>query len=151
MEHLTTQEMFDNKAKYDLIIREPDLIRRINDVIINRNTGLLTHYFYEIGDLVVRQKGTGGGKWFQFDADLHTDSAPAFMMKDDFQLGVVMSNVPKLLGRDEYPLCAIMVAGAINWKRRAEKNINNASALSKTALYDEGFQLGEIYFHSVYR
>lgn len=151
MEHLTEQEMFDNKAKYDLIIREPDLIRRINDVIINENTGILTHYFYEIGDLVVRKKVTGGGKWFKFDAGMHTDSMPGLAMRDGWQLGVVMSNVPKLLDQDEYPLCAIMVAGAINWKRRAEKNINNASALSKTALYDEGFQLGEIYFHSIYQ
>ena len=150
MEHLTEQEMFENQAKYDLIFREANLIRRINDVIINDNTGNPTH-FYEIGDLVVRQKGTRNNKWFKFDANMHTDSIPVLAMKDGWQLGVVMSNVPKLLDQDEYPLCAIMVAGAINWKRRAEKNVNNASALSRTALYDEGYQLGEIYFHSAYQ
>ena len=150
MEHLTEQEMFENQAKYDLIFREANLIRRINDVIINDNTGNPTH-FYEIGDLVVRQQGTRNNKWFKFDANMHTDSIPVLAMKDGWQLGVVMSNVPKLLDQDEYPLCAIMVAGAINWKRRAEKNVNNASALSRTALYDEGYQLGEIYFHSAYQ
>ena len=150
MEHLTEQEMFENQAKYDLIFREANLIRRVNDGIINYNTGNPIH-FYEIGDLVVRRKDRGGSKWFKFDAAMHADSAPAFMMKDDWQLGVVMSNVPKLLDQEEYPLCAIMVAGAINWKRRAEKNINNASALPEVALYDEGYQLGEIYFHSVYQ
>ena len=150
MEHLTGQEMFENQAKYDLIVREANLIRRINDVIINDNTGNPTH-FYEIGDLVVRQKGTRKNKWFKFDANMHTDSIPVLAMKDGWRLGVVMSNVPKLLDQEEYPLCAIMVAGAVNWKRRAEKNVNNASALSSTDLYDEGYQLGEIYFHNTYQ
>lgn len=147
MIQLTPQEESDNDAKYDSIIRKPLLNRPITDVVSN-NSGILL--FYEIGDLVVRSKFMPS-KWELFVPSAHAEMAPAPMMKDGYQLGVIVSSIPKLEHTESYPLCAVMIAGGINWKHRAEKNANNYDAAQYQTLQSEGFNLGEIFFYSVYQ
>ena len=149
MIYLTEQEMFDNQAKHDLIIRMPRLVRAITDVVINNGAKL---HFYEIGDLVVRPTGVLDTAWEKIAPYGHINPTPGTAMHQGWQLGVVCSNIPKLEPSEKYSLASIMVAGGINWKNRAAKNANNADIYSMyQPLLNDGMVLSGIYFYSVYQ